>query len=90
MPRLDSMQICGVFGVMMVPYFFSTWWGYHCQPFWGAAVLTAYYGCAMVGLTVAAFAKSVSARCARCSFCMRVRTQCNSAVCDWADHNQQC
>lgn len=47
---------------MMVPYFFPTWWGYHCQPFWGAAVLTAYYGCAMAGLAVAAFAKSVSAR----------------------------
>jgi len=59
-----ALQICGVFGVMTISYFFPTWWGYHCQPLWGATVLTAYYGCAIAGLLVAAFAKSASARCA--------------------------
>eukprot|EP00892_Ulva_mutabilis_P010760 jgi/Ulvmu1/8056/UM004_0293.1 len=67
------IDICGVFGVMMVPYFITTWWGYHCQPFWGAAVLIMYYGCAFAGLLVAAFATSASARAAPMGMLVVVR-----------------
>lgn len=57
------MQICGIFGVMMVPYFSSIVWAYRCQPFWQVAVPALYYASAMVAALCATFARSRTTRC---------------------------
>jgi Haemolysin-III related len=53
-----------VFGVMMVPYATTIWWGYRCQPAWRYIVLALYYASAAWGLLSATLAKSTFYRCA--------------------------
>jgi hypothetical protein len=64
-----AVQVCGIFGVMMVPYFSAVVWGYQCQPFWQVAVPVVYYATAAIAAFSSTFAYSRMARCGTSVHC---------------------
>ena len=62
---VQSLQICGVFGVMVIPYWASVWWGYRCQPTWRLVVLALYYSLAALSLVSSVLGKTTYARCGK-------------------------
>lgn len=54
-----KVDVCGIFSLMMVPYFVVVWWGYRCQPAWRMFVLIAYYASAFSALLSSALASSI-------------------------------
>jgi hypothetical protein len=64
-----AVQVCGIFGVMMVPYFSAVVWGYQCQPFWQVGVPVVYYATAAIAAFSSTFAYSRMARCGTSVHC---------------------